>query len=294
MISRNIVKTGPSTLSISLPKKWVEQNQLDKGNSVDIEIRNSSLIIHTGKRATQEREKRFILEEDDLATLRTKLELLYINNYKHIVLKSSLSLDIVVDIFKKYPGLTYKVKGNTVEILNRANVHEINPSMELKSIYNAVIFHCRELFSVSSEKIFFLEIAALKERSALCGSAIQKILENPLQENRFKLKIVDVIRLKTVYNELPNLFNALEELFSNKIGVEEAKAIYQPSVQALTFPVKTISEYSLLQKYLSKAHNSLPKTKTKEEQLVVLELRNMLASFLQANHPYFEKLILEN
>ncbi len=48
-MKRSIVKHGPSTLTISLPAKWVKENNLKSGSSLDIEEKGSQLIINTKK-----------------------------------------------------------------------------------------------------------------------------------------------------------------------------------------------------------------------------------------------------
>ena len=49
MAKRSIVKHGPSTLTISLPAKWVRENNLKSGSSLDVEEKGSQLIVNTKK-----------------------------------------------------------------------------------------------------------------------------------------------------------------------------------------------------------------------------------------------------
>lgn len=48
-MKRNIVKHGPSTLTISLPAKWVKENNLHSKSSLDVEEKGSQLIINSKK-----------------------------------------------------------------------------------------------------------------------------------------------------------------------------------------------------------------------------------------------------
>jgi phosphate uptake regulator len=64
-MKRNIVKHGPSTLTISLPAKWVKENNLHGGANIDVEEKGSQLIINSKK-------------EDDFAKLSVDIE----NNYR--------------------------------------------------------------------------------------------------------------------------------------------------------------------------------------------------------------------
>jgi phosphate uptake regulator len=42
---RKLVKQGAATLMISLPSKWIQANKLDKGDEVELEETESSLLI---------------------------------------------------------------------------------------------------------------------------------------------------------------------------------------------------------------------------------------------------------
>ncbi len=55
MVKRSIVKHGPSTLTISLPAKWVKENNLKSGSSLDVEEKGSQLIVNTKKQDEFER-----------------------------------------------------------------------------------------------------------------------------------------------------------------------------------------------------------------------------------------------
>ncbi|MFA5856400.1 MAG: hypothetical protein WC867_03515 [Candidatus Pacearchaeota archaeon] len=48
-MKRNIVKHGPSTLTISLPAKWVKENNLHPGSNLDVDEKGSQLILNSKK-----------------------------------------------------------------------------------------------------------------------------------------------------------------------------------------------------------------------------------------------------
>lgn len=50
-MQRKLVKQGQSTLMVSLPKRWVDKQGLDKGDRVTIQVDEDSLVIGAGKRA---------------------------------------------------------------------------------------------------------------------------------------------------------------------------------------------------------------------------------------------------
>ncbi len=44
-MKRKVSLHGPSTLTVSLPSKWVKKYCIKKGDELDIEEKNSTLII---------------------------------------------------------------------------------------------------------------------------------------------------------------------------------------------------------------------------------------------------------
>ncbi len=44
-MQRKLIQIAKSTKVISLPREWIEQNKLVKGDSIELEIRNNDLII---------------------------------------------------------------------------------------------------------------------------------------------------------------------------------------------------------------------------------------------------------
>ena len=44
-MKRKLVKQGSSTMMVSLPSKWIQKNQLNKGDEIDLELNNNMLII---------------------------------------------------------------------------------------------------------------------------------------------------------------------------------------------------------------------------------------------------------
>src|SRR3989344_1107667 len=45
IMKRKLVQQGTSTLMVSLPSKWIKQNNLTKGSEVDVDEKGSELII---------------------------------------------------------------------------------------------------------------------------------------------------------------------------------------------------------------------------------------------------------
>ena len=43
-MKRKLVKQGPATLMVSLPVKWLQSQNLNKGDEVDIEVKDNKIV----------------------------------------------------------------------------------------------------------------------------------------------------------------------------------------------------------------------------------------------------------
>ena len=101
MESRNLIKFGNSSYVVSLPKKWVENNKLKKGDSVFIEQNgNKELIIMPSIIEIKDIDKKITIDvnDKDIELIKREMVSAYINNYKTIKL-------IAKDIREKRAGI---------------------------------------------------------------------------------------------------------------------------------------------------------------------------------------------
>ncbi|MBD3354712.1 AbrB/MazE/SpoVT family DNA-binding domain-containing protein [Candidatus Woesearchaeota archaeon] len=80
---RKLVKSGTSSHTVSLPKDWLEKNNLSKGDLIYINEENNQLKISLKSKKNQKQKKEFSIEIDanDIGTIRRKTISAYINNY---------------------------------------------------------------------------------------------------------------------------------------------------------------------------------------------------------------------
>ncbi len=70
MLKRKIVKHGPSSLTISLPMKWVKKQGLKAGDDIDVEESEQGIMIQNNEPVAQKREIIFHLEKEQDFMLR--------------------------------------------------------------------------------------------------------------------------------------------------------------------------------------------------------------------------------
>ncbi len=83
---RKLIAFGKSSYVISLPKKWIERNKLDKGDTIFIEEKSHSLTLRTKQEESDESKKEITINVDNvpLDYIKRKIVSSYINNYKSI------------------------------------------------------------------------------------------------------------------------------------------------------------------------------------------------------------------
>jgi len=89
---RKLVKAGPSSHTVALPKDWLLQNKLEKGSVVYIIERGRELAIAPDAKdaPVEQREKTIEVDKKDIDTIGREVTSAYINNYSSIVLSGDL------------------------------------------------------------------------------------------------------------------------------------------------------------------------------------------------------------
>ncbi|MEM0231289.1 MAG: AbrB/MazE/SpoVT family DNA-binding domain-containing protein [Candidatus Woesearchaeota archaeon] len=87
---RNVIKSGNTSYVISLPRRWILKNQIEKGSVLSIqENRDGSLIITPEKKELKKTEKEYSINLDETTpeTFRRQLVSCYINGYTTLIIR---------------------------------------------------------------------------------------------------------------------------------------------------------------------------------------------------------------
>lgn len=107
MQSRKLVKAGPSSFTIALPKDWIDKNQLKKGDAVYVrKISGNELLVTTDQTFIKHKEREITITLDDqsIGTVRRKLTSAYINHFTTIRITGK-------DLFKHIKQLRDIIQG---------------------------------------------------------------------------------------------------------------------------------------------------------------------------------------
>ncbi|MCX6707490.1 MAG: AbrB/MazE/SpoVT family DNA-binding domain-containing protein [Candidatus Woesearchaeota archaeon] len=93
METRKIISFGNSSYVVSLPKDWVVDNKLKKGDSINMENRDGSIVINTLENSERKIEPKPIvieIEGKGMDMIKTEIISAYLNNYDIIEVKGKL------------------------------------------------------------------------------------------------------------------------------------------------------------------------------------------------------------
>lgn len=83
-MKRKVVKIGPSTLMVSLPSKWVKENNIRQGEELEANLKQKEIIFSKEEHKLQQKEITLDVTSFNTFLLVRYLEMLYLNNYHKI------------------------------------------------------------------------------------------------------------------------------------------------------------------------------------------------------------------
>ena len=109
METRKIISFGNSSYVISLPKGWVRENKLNKGDLLHLEEKNDEITIYVGDGSHKKIEPKTVvidINNKSIEMIRTEGISAYLNNYDIIEVKGKLKKDLAVQIKSILRNLT--------------------------------------------------------------------------------------------------------------------------------------------------------------------------------------------
>lgn len=88
METRKIISFGNSSYVISVPKNWIRENKLKKGDLLSIEEKKDELVICPGQNDKKDEPKEIVIDIDnlDIEFIRSKVVSAYLNGYDTIAI----------------------------------------------------------------------------------------------------------------------------------------------------------------------------------------------------------------
>lgn len=152
-MKRKLVKQGTATMMVSLPAKWIKQNELGKGSEIEMEQSGSNLIISSKgvSEAKLETEIKLVsLSESSIRTLITntyrsgydKVKVNFENEKQFSILKETIKTKLIgYDIIKREKN--FCIVENITE-----------PSSEqFETLMKKILFNISELFEITEKRL---------------------------------------------------------------------------------------------------------------------------------------------
>lgn len=250
MESRKLIQSGPSSLSITLPNKWLKDNNLSKSDDLFLDIQKDSIKLLPQQNINKIKiEKEYNISTDKLYLIKEHLNYCFLNNYNKIRLRSrNYDLNNAVDIIKSFPGFTYKISKEGIIINNYFNKEKINPFHEFNSILITNKFLFNQIFSQEKDvKELILRINNLNLRALTCESMTNNLLDTPFKVSKFGKSIKELINLKLSLKGLYLLFeneinileriDSIEEINKYMDTIEQIKSKMKPPNKPIKYEV---------------------------------------------------------
>ncbi len=203
METRRLVKTGAETYTISLPKQWVKQNKLNKGDLLFLkELGNKVELSTEAKDEKEKKEATITIDKKDVGSIRRETISAYINNSTEFVfigdglskkledirkiLHNFLALEVVEQtqtklVVKDYLDLKEFSLDNTLrrmDMLIKSIIADSKNALKEKGVSKSLVYRDYEV-----DKLFFLISRLVRSREIESKEAIEywwmaKNLEN--------------------------------------------------------------------------------------------------------------------
>lgn len=149
---RKIVKQGAATMMISLPSKWIKKHNLSKGDELEIEERDGSVVLSL-EPSKHKREVTINLSSLTESSIRTLITNAYRIGYDRIKLNFSHKsvLDVIKEVVEKNL-LGFEIIKATENSCEMESVTEPS-SDQFANIFSKVFLNIDELFIISENML---------------------------------------------------------------------------------------------------------------------------------------------
>ncbi|MFT4304488.1 MAG: AbrB/MazE/SpoVT family DNA-binding domain-containing protein [Candidatus Woesearchaeota archaeon] len=281
---RKIQLVGNRSYAVSLPKKWVLNNRLEKSKEVKIIERDNDLIITSKKDINQSNDKIILVE--DLQLIQSIILISYTKGLNKLILKFKSKKDylfakpIVLESLSHLEGYKIRAEKNN-QIIISALYNELNiPINDLIKrmciIFNNMI-DCiiqkndktKEILEKELDLIYHLSKRALY----ICSTDSLIMKTNKIKD------LEEIFLLRLIFKKLENIGDILEKISKKTIERENILLIFNSLNDCFILNKKiTIQK---IQEIKKKKYNHLNNDKLKE--LVVDVLNNFLLIQLNKN-----------
>ncbi len=228
---RKLISFGKNSFVISLPKAWIRQNKLKKGDLINVEENGTNLVLSLKEASPNKEEKEISIGIDgkDFFSISREVNAAYIQNYRTIYLKGNelkTRIKEIQDIIQNLIALEIMEQtSTTITARDFLNMEKVSTSELIRKMDVVVRTIIKELINIFNEDNY----DAIKERDKdvdrlyfLLYRTVLYNLQNPMQAIKtFKLESIDLVRIHNYGFNLEDLANEVRRAakYSSRIKI---------------------------------------------------------------------------
>lgn len=310
---RKLIKFGKSSYIVSLPRKWVEQHNLKKGDPLHLDMSGTGELMLTPKLKEVAQETKGITidaNNKDIFHLKREVIAAYIKNYKNIVITGDNLVEKALgirDIFNELVALesmeqtVTRISAKDFLDMNNISLHNIIRKIDM--LIRSALFDVKTL-AKERKKSSMVAYPRDKDINRLVILALRTvryginnpsfIAKNKLQAHELLQYYTVAINLEKVGDEVKRIAKMLDHFIDDHLNSKEEKEFYNTIVdffveiehiylnalkafykQDTTLAFDLANKRALLMKRLEDFSSSVAK-KRKRSDRVVQKLSSML------------------
>ena len=207
METRKIISFGSSSYVVSVPKSWILQHKLKKGDTIQVENRKDELALYPGEVHRKDEPKRILIDVNgnDLELIKSKIISAYLNNYVIIDIKGAelpKTASVIKGIIRNLTGFEIIQQTETkITAKDLLNIREISLPTLVRRIDNIV----RSMIMDSIDCLNTCHYESINDRDKdvnrlvfLARRVIHGIFEDPSLVRYFKMNLVELMFVRDI------------------------------------------------------------------------------------------------
>jgi len=234
MIIRKLVKAGPSSHTVSLPKEWLAKNGLQAGDSIYVTEKSDQALLLTVEAGTvpvTHKETTITLDGKEIGTLQRELSAAYVNNSRVITLvgeNAASRLPAIRSILQGFVALEITeqtARGITIKDL--LDLNEISLEKTLRRVDMMVRTMLEECGAPDIEDRLRVKDEEINKLYFLLCHLLKSALITPGMGERFGLTHAGVLGYWSLVINLENLADCVKNAHTalGSVGKEKVKQV---------------------------------------------------------------------
>lgn len=250
MYTRKLVKAGPSSHTIALPKEWISKNNLKKGDIVYVADADNKLVL-SPKETTEQplvtREKLIEVDNKTIETIQREITSAYLNNYSLITLSGASIIEkakAIREVVHNFVALEITEQSSKkISAKDFLNLNEISIDKTVKRIDMMIRTMFEDLFADKSSKLQ-ASIDLRDEDINRLYFLLVRLLKNSLVEQKIAKQLAlankEILSYWQIVHDLENIADCIKK--ANEIITTSAQSTRKEIIETYKSAQKSYNE----------------------------------------------------